>query len=206
MKKAENSQDTFQKSIIHKSHVKEEPIRKSLAKSIKIITNHDDGHTENGETKNDNLKTVSKHNNIKGTVESTVNSNHVMLPFHQTTRLTNHINNSSNDEVDIIHNNNFPSSSSSPIKNGLTSETTKNSSKNCQTNPTINVFNTPKILCHFLHHLYLHQKKNSNSENNIMPPKITIASSSLLYSIASKDTKKKSWDKPSRLLKKQDLE
>ncbi|CAG8851421.1 18257_t:CDS:1, partial [Gigaspora margarita] len=56
-----------------------EPIRKSLAKSIKIITNHDDGHTENGETKNDNLKNRLQHNNIKGTVESNVNSNHVML-------------------------------------------------------------------------------------------------------------------------------
>lgn len=65
--------------------MKEEPIRKSLAKSIKIITNHDDGHTENGETKNDNLKNRLQHNNIKGTVEFNVNSNHVML---------------SNDEVD----------------------------------------------------------------------------------------------------------
>ncbi|CAG8577262.1 11982_t:CDS:2 [Racocetra persica] len=106
-----------------------------------------------------------------------------------------------------------PSSSSLSTKidsqSRKTSETTtKNSSTVIKQTISVNVSNTPIALPLPTPPLSPSKKVNSNSENNIMPTKITIASSSLLYSIANKDTKKKSLDTPFSLIEglKRDLE
>ncbi|CAG8477081.1 12448_t:CDS:2, partial [Dentiscutata heterogama] len=294
VKKSENHKNIQKpQNVVHKSHVKEEFIRKSLAKSVKVITNHNDGSTETGETKNNNLKNSPQHN---GTVESSVNSNNVdnISPSNdeidiirnsyfcsekttnetrkpsQTSNIrkindssvkyshaskciacslkkvdnSNAIYNSNSSNVDtnrkvsrnfnnskkfaikqkpMIQNDKVcvlskkPSSSSSPIKidsqsHKVTSEIIKNSSttiKQAVSVPTNNASNAPNTLPLPTPPLSPSKKVNSsNNEDNIMPPKITITSSSLLYSIASKDTKKKSWDTPFSLIEglKQDLE
>ncbi|CAG8741185.1 2113_t:CDS:2 [Dentiscutata erythropus] len=215
VKKSENHKNIQKpQSVVHKSHVKEEPIRKSLAKSVKAITNHNDGHTETGETKNNNLKNSPQHNSV---VESTINSNNF-----------NNIS-SSNDKIDI-RNSNFGSekttnetrkpSQTSTLKRStiVTSnavmlvnalQTTKNSSTTIEQAVSVstnNASNAPNTLPLPIPPLSPSKKVNySNNEDNT---KITITSSSLLYSIASKDTKKKSRDTPFSLIEglKQDIE
>ncbi|CAG8518238.1 2365_t:CDS:2 [Scutellospora calospora] len=251
-------------------NLKEEPIRKSLVKSVNLITNHNDdyieeGHIENNETGSNNLK----NDNPKNDLSKLSSSNSVARNYNNFDNISIP-SKSSSDDISVTHNSNFtsektindakkqpqsdnvkkinnssvkyskcnacnlnvkkpkpmaqidkvhvlskkPSSSTSPTK--IISSLHKSASETTSKNSSTIIKQTT----------FIPNNDNSNEqestlplptpplspskkvEDNIMPPKITLASSSLLYSIANKDTKNKSWDTPFSLIEelKQDLE